>query len=78
MIAEDFYESCLGVDVSPLWNLSEKKKNRNFRITSGLGWKPSLTRCVSMEAPAKMLIFGSKMASGYHEDPGFHISVVLV
>lgn len=25
MIAEDFYESCLGVDVSALWNLSEKK-----------------------------------------------------
>lgn len=26
MIAEDFYESCLGVDVSALWNLLEKKK----------------------------------------------------
>lgn len=75
MIAEDFYESCLGVDVSALWNLSEKK-NRNFRITSVLGWKPSLTRCISMEAPAKMLIFGSKMASGYREESGLHISVV--
>lgn len=39
MNAEDFYESCLGVDVSALWNLSEKKKNRIFRIVSGLGWK---------------------------------------
>lgn len=75
MIAEDFYESCLGVDVSALWNLSEKK-NRNFRITSVLGWKPSLARCISMEAPAKMLIFDNKMASGYHEESGLHISVV--
>lgn len=64
--------------MSQLCGICQKKKNRNFRITSVLGWKPSLARCISMEAPAKMLIFGSKMASGYHEDPGFHISVVLV
>lgn len=53
-----------------------KKKNGIFRITSGLGWKPSLARCISMEAPTKMLIFGNKMASGYGEEPGLHISVV--
>lgn len=77
MNAEEFYESCLGVDVSALRNLSvKKKKNGIFRITSGLGWKPSLARCISMEAPAKMLIFGNKMASGYGEEPGLHISVV--
>lgn len=76
MNAEEFYESCLGVDVSALRNLSVKKKNRIFRITSGLGWKPSLARCISMEAPAMMLIFGNKMASGYDEEPGLHISVV--
>lgn len=75
MNAEDFCESCLGVDVSALWNLSEKK-TRIFRIISGLGWKPSLAGCISMEAPAKMLIFGNKMASGYGEEPGLHISVV--
>lgn len=52
------------------------KKTKIFRITSGLRWKPSLSGYISMEAPANMLIFGNKMASGYREEPGLHISVV--